>query len=872
MVQDTSLPTGVVTFLFTDIEGSTRLLRDLGDQYGDVLERHRELLRAGWGNHGGHEVNTEGDAFLVAFRSADDAVRACAAGQRALATEPWPDAGVVRVRMGLHLGLASPRSGDYIALAVHQAARVVSTGHGGQVVLTAEVANEIGPPGDLTLKALGRFRLRDFDEPVELFQLMGPGLEPSFPAVRALPADRHNLVRQPTLFVDRHTETGRVGELTAPGCLVSVVGPGGVGKTRLATEIGTTLASAWDDGVWLVELAPLARGGEIAGAVSSALGVPAPAGTDPWRHVLDHLRGISCLLILDNCEHLVERVATVVSDVLVSCPGVGLLATSREPLGVKGEIVYRIDPLAVAGAAKDATAIGAAPATELFVDRARAVLPDFSLDEATAADCALICQHLDGLPLAIELAAARVAVMTPAEILRGLDDRFRLLRGRDRAAPDRHRTMEALLDWSYRLLSPAEQAVLRATAVFAAGFGTEMAEAASGAVPPGGDDAGEVLWSLVEKSLVVTDIGVAGTSYRLPESVRAYARHLLDERGETEGVALAAARWLLHRVAPWLPIDRVWIGEMAAQLDNLRALIGPIASTDQELAQQIACSVGRYHDAVHSFREGIVTLDRNVTALPAPTATRVVLLADLGFLHLRVGEISAAAEALEAAETSLRQAGRLPAWDDVAVERLRGELHNRRGDYQAGADTARRELERGPSVRGVGRMSNLLGLALLGLGDLDHAYRAFEGELEAYEREDLESYIASSHGNLAEVAMQQGRTAVAAGHQKVCLELGVAVGAPVMVAFSLIVAARLAAGERAWGLAVRLHTRAEAILGETGVAIYTDDAAISEAMLAEAARRLGRDAMRAEQAAGEGLELPEAIDHAREVFDRLAQD
>ena len=862
------LPSGIVTFLFTDIEGSTSLLRRLGDQYTELLERHRQILRQVWATYDGHELGTEGDAFFVAFAEASDALAACAAAQRALAGEPWPPDGRVKVRMGLHAGLASPRDGDYVALAVHQAARVVSAAHGGQVLCTDEVAARAGEMGDLTTRPVGRYRLRDFDEPPALHQLAGPGLASDFPAVRALPADRHNLIRQPNRFVDRTTDKARLETLTGPGRVVSVVGPGGVGKSRLVAEVGITLADAWEDGVWLVELAPLADGAEVPGAISQALGIAAPAGADPTDHVVDHLRNAHRLLVLDNCEHLVTDVGHLVERLTATCPGVGVLATSREPLGVAAEVVCRMEPLEVptsdAGSVED---LGGVAAVELFVDRATAADAAFAVDAGTIGDCVRICRRLDGLPLALELAAARVSVMTPAEIATGLDDRFRLLRGRQRGIPERHRTMEALLEWSYRLLDPTEQQVLRSIAVFSASFTLGMAASAAGQPTGAGTDVDEVLWSLVDKSLLATDMTDDVTRYRLPESVRAYARTLLDFAGETSMVAARATDVLLARLGPWHAVDRSWMSETAADLDNMRGLIAALGPAHQEAAQLLACSVGRYHDSVQAFQEGIEALERYIDDLPAPTATRVVLLSDLGLLHLRTGDVVAAAAVLHSTEAELTEAGgKLPEWADVVVERLRGELHNRRGEHAEAVATAQQALDGPPSQRGTARMSNLLGIASLSLGDLDQAFAAFERELQAMEQLGYELFVASAHGNLAEVALRQGRTDVAARHQRECLELGLALGTPVMVAYSFIVAARMAAGDGAWDVATLLHSRAEAMLDETGISLYTDDALASDAMLADVEAQLGERGFAATRAAGRDIEVQVAVALATEVF------
>ena len=362
-----SLPSGLVTFVLTDIEGSTRLMRRLGEAYESVLERHRQLLRSAWAMHDGHEVDVEGDGGLIAFAEPLSAVRACAEAQRLLAVEPWGPAVEVRVRMGIHRGLASPRGHNYVALAVHQLARVMACAHGGQVLLTDDVAEHLPIDDRLWLVPMGHYRIRDFDTPVRLHQLGGPGLAGSFPALRALPADGHNLVRPRTSFVGRDDAVDSVLACIGPRTLVSLVGPGGVGKSRLAVEVGFIAASAWADGVWLVDLAPLAGGELVPAAVATALGVRAGAA-DPLHEVVEHLRSRSALVVVDNCEHVVDACAEVVTSILAA-PAVGVLVTSREPLRIPGEVTWRVPPLPIPRAGGPEAEEVASPSVQLFVAR-----------------------------------------------------------------------------------------------------------------------------------------------------------------------------------------------------------------------------------------------------------------------------------------------------------------------------------------------------------------------------------------------------------------------------------------------------------------------------------------------------------------------
>lgn len=864
-------PRGIVTFVFTDIEGSTRLFRQLGDDYADLLRRHRRLLREAWDAHEGYEVGTEGDSFFVAFDRADDALRACIAGQRSLGAEGWPHEGEVRVRMGIHTGLASPQDGGYVALAVHETARVMSSAHGGQILLTHRTLEALGDREGLEFRRLGRFKLRGFDDPVRLYQVAEPGLQQDFPAVRALPADGHNVVRNPTETIGREDVIAAVVDGLAPRRLVTLVGPGGVGKTRVASEVGVRAAPAWKDGVWLVDLAGVTEPGLVPGAVADTIGASAHLG-DRWEDVLDHLETRRTVIVLDGCEQVASACRELVSSLFGSCDGVGVLATSREPLRVPGEVLRRIAPLpAVEEPHPTAAEVLASPAGRLFAERGASVRPGFTVTDDNARAVAEICRRLDGLPLLIELAAAHLSAQSPAEILAGLEDRFRILRSPDATLPERHRTVEGLLEWSYRLLDERQRTAFRRLSVFATGFSMRSA---SPAVTGGGIDDADVpqlLWLLADRSLVVADLGADETRYRLLETVREYAGRLLDEHGETGTVAADVAGWFLERFGPWSSIDRPWVADVGVELDNLRGLIPSIPAAQQEAAQQLACTIGLYHDARQSFIEGIRELTRYVDMLRQPSPARVSLLTTLANLQLRVGDAGAAEELVEEARALEEEHG-APDWDDVAVDRARGEIARRSGDLQGAVAVARAALERPRSDRGKARIYNLLGSTLGAMGDFEASYEACEAELELSRAIGDDGYIASAEGNLAETAMRLGDVEAAAAHQRECLDLSLTLGSPAMVAFSLIMAARVAGAREDWGTAVRLHAGGEALLVETGLMLYEDDRRESDALLAEARTRLGDELFEGERRAGRDLELTEAAKLADSVLESAESD
>lgn len=860
------LPSGIVTFVFTDIEGSTRLLRRLGDRFAPILDRHNQLLRGAWRTHGGFEMGMEGDSFFVTFADTGRAAAACAAAQRALASEPWSDIDALRVRMGIHAGLAAPRNGTYVALAVHQAARIASAAHGGQVLLSEDAAARIEELPDLGIETLGRYRVRDFDDAVRLFQLRGDGLAERFPAVRALPAEGHNLVRPATAFFGRADEMARVREHIAGGRIVSLVGPGGVGKTRLAIETGLAVVSNWANGVWIVDLAALEDADLIPDAFASVLGVPASAGRDRWADVLDHLATHRALIVVDNCEPFLEVCAARLSALRDRCPSVAIVATSREPLQVAGEVIERIEPLGFPAAGQAGRGDAErSPAVELLLDRARAVRPTLKVGSSELDAAAAICRHLDGLPLAIEIAAAHASHLTLSEILDGLADRFQLLRSESRSLPARQRTMQAVLDWSDRLLDPAERAALRRLSVFAGSFSLEGALAAIGvdlARP-------ELVWALVEKSLAIADLAANETRYRLLETIRVYAARSATAAGDTTTAARGVGAWYRQHLGPDHAPDRAWIGDVGDELDNLRAVVSMLAASDQPLAQELAWTVGRYHDAVQQFRTGIVDLRRFVADLDAPSPARVALLTLLADLHLRVGEIDPARQLVDEAARLRAKVG--PArWDDVGVERTRGEIARRAGDLEGAVAIADDALARDLSPRGRGRMANLRGIALLALGDRREAQASFLEELAAYEQLGFDAQVASANGNVAEVALQLGAVDVAAAHQRTCLTLALATGQPLMVAFSLMVAARVAGSRGDWWTATSFQATADEVLRATGHELYDTDRAAVDELLGRARDHLGPRWFSEATDRGRSMSLPDAANAADDLFAALA--
>ena len=544
-----NLPEGTVTFLFSDVEGSTRLAKSLGDaRWASLLEDHRSLLRRAFAAHGGHEVDTQGDAFFVVFTRPTDAVAAALDVQRGVEAHSWPEGGRLRVRLGLHTGEAVVRGGHYIGQEVHRASRICDSGHGGQIVVSQTTANLVGEglPTETTLAELGRYTLKDLDEPQRLFQLSAEGLGSTFPRLRTLDAP-NNLPAERSSFIGREKETETIQRLLAEHRLVTLTGIGGSGKTRLALRVGANNLIAFPDGVFFIDLAPITDDGLVAQTTASACGLSLDSEGGVRDSLADQLVAAltrrKCLLLVDNCEHLLDTIAELVDRLLYESSSVVVLATSREALGVEGEQVVRVASL---GIAEDPSEAAPSESVQLFVERATAVKPGFQLDSQTHPRVVEICRRLDGIPLAIEFAAARIAHLSPQQIAERLEDMFRLLTG-GRRRIQRQQTLAATLDWSHDLLDDSEKILFRRLAVFAGSAGLDAIEGVCSGDDLPVDSVLDLLASLVAKSLVVAvDDNPGDARYRLLETVRLYASDKLTAAGEAETVRSRHRDWYLE--------------------------------------------------------------------------------------------------------------------------------------------------------------------------------------------------------------------------------------------------------------------------------------------------------------------------------------
>ena len=675
----TAPPTGTVTFLFTDIEGSTSLSQQYPEATPALFARHDQILRQAIEAHSGLVFQIIGDSFSAAFHSAREALCAALEAQRSLIHEAWSPA-PIKVRMGIHTGAARAAQADtnvvsgeirysgYTTLALTQ--RIMSAGHGGQILLSRiaqELTREDLPP-QTQLTNMGECTLKDFPHPQQLYQLTAADLPSEFPPLKTLESFNHNLPTQLTSFIGREKEIDELRKLIADHRLITLTGSGGAGKTRLALQVAADLLRQFSGGVWFVELAPLI---DPALVVQTLLTI-FKLREDPHAHrtslqiLQDYLHPKSALLILDNCEHLIEACAQMSESLLRACPQLKILASSREALGIPGEIPYRVPSLKTPSSTdlmqlENPLEIDS---IRLFVERGTAVKPDFRLTKENTPFIAQICSRLDGIPLAIELAAARVKVLSPEQIASRLDDRFRLLTGGARTALPRQQTLRALIDWSYSLLSDAEKTLFRRVAVFTGGCTLEAAEFVCG---EGGEelDVLDLMSRLVDKSLVISEESNGGIRYRRLETIRQYSRERFFEIEEVEEIR---DRHLAYYVQSAKEIEiglqgrarKLWAQRSEAEQENLRTAFEWGFNRHPESSLRIASSMifgisfGGY--SVRGFnwlRDSIPAMEATLPGLPL--ALRATSLNALAFISISVGQERVAYEYAEQSIALYRQ-------------------------------------------------------------------------------------------------------------------------------------------------------------------------------------------------------------------------
>lgn len=785
-------PSGIVTLLFTDIEGSTRHWETEPQLMADALRRHDEILRTAIERADGYVFKTVGDAFCAAFTTPSGALDAVLTAQRQLAAEPWPTSAPIRVRMALHSGACEERDGDYYGPTVNRTARLEAIAHGGQVLVsgaTASLAPESLPDG-VSLADLGLHRLKDLGRPEQVFQLQADFLQPNFPPLASLdnPELPNNLPAVLSSFVGRERELEQVHVLTESSRLVTLTGTGGCGKTRLAMQGAADALDGYEDGVWLVELATVTDAELVPGAVAAVLGLREQPGRPVGALVCDALAPQRLLLMLDNCEHVIDAVAKLCDLLLRGCPKVHVLATSREPLGIDGERVYRVPSLSLPRNDADLTAdVTDCDSVALFADRASTRDPGFTLDEQTTPLVATICRRLDGVPLALELAAARLASMSLRQVCDRLDQRFRLLTGGSRSALPRQQTLQATVDWSFSLLSPAERETLTRLSVFSGGFELEAAEAVCATDAVDAIDVLDLLGSLVDKSLVVAEHTDGSLRYGLLETIRQYAAHeLLHTVGEDDALRVRdrhAEYYLRLAESAWPALtgaeQGAWMHRLDRDWDNIRvAVVHLEAEGRAEDVLRFGVWLDRYA-VTRGSTALLAALRRAIDAAdptPRPLLVRALIAVPLligVFPRTKLSELAAAQRYAERALEMARELGDREL-EARALGAVAGAMH-----FEHDPRTARL-VESAMAIAGELGDTQLLGAlsnVLASTAETEEEGRRIRRQTLEYSRQSGDILLTAAElGNMAGSYLRTGQVGQAREHEEEALALAEQLG------------------------------------------------------------------------------------------------
>jgi predicted ATPase/class 3 adenylate cyclase len=846
-VTQEALPTGTVTFLFTDIEGSTRLLQELGADYHQALAQHHRVLRAAIGGACGREVSTHGDAFFAVFTAADEAVAAAAAAQRELAVQAWPGGRELRVRMGIHTGVGTFGGDDYVGLDVHTAARVCSAGHGGQVLLTRSAREAIAT--NSALLELGHHVLKDLEEPVELFQLAVEGLQQEFPPLKTL--TNTNLPEPPTPIVGRAREVQFVRDLLLreDTRLVTLTGTGGSGKTRLALEVGRELVEKFPNGVTFVGLGGVADAELVVPLLGEALGVEASGSRSLEQAVADHLRERRLLLIMDNFEHVLGAAPSLAKSV-TGALGVTVLVTSRERLHLSGERELTVPPL------------NPSDAVALFMARAKAALPTFEENELDRQAIEQICRRLDGLPLAIELAAARVKLLSPRALQGRLGRRLQLLTGGARDLPERQQTLRSTIDWSYELLEATEQRLLGRLAVFANGCTLEAAEEVCEASL---DD----LASLVDKSLVGRDDVGDELRFVLLETIREYAFEKLREAGEVDELrARHAAHYLQFGEQARDELRGAgqarWLGALDKEHTNMRAAIEYVRRAGEKQLELRFVAALWFFWIVHGYlTEGTAIVER---ALEGSTSQPALLRADAlkagAALAHRMGDTRRAKLYAKESIDLYRELGDLGG--EASSLTTLGGVALVEGDSARARQLYEQALALARSLDDPFRLASALGnlgYLLLLDGDNERAARLFEEGLIVFRRLSSEEGVARSELNLAFAAWQRSSFREAEALMKDAIRRFTTIGSREGIAYSLEGLAAVAVSQTDHVRAARLLGASESVRLALELTLDPFEQALHGWTISEARQALA-ERFDDEHTAGAAMSLERAAEYA----------
>jgi predicted ATPase/class 3 adenylate cyclase len=868
------MPADAVTLLFTDIEGSTRLWEQAPERMRPALARHNAVARTAVENNRGRVVKMTGDGVYAIFEDAIDAVGATIHLQQALADRASADEVDLRVRCGLHTGIPYRADGDFFGTAVNRAARIMSAAHGGQILLSQAVAAKVGErlPAGVALHDLGYVRLRDLASPERIYQLVHPQLRHSFPALRSLEATPNNLPQQLTSFIGRERELAETKKLLANTRLLTLLGAGGLGKTRLSLQLAADVMDDFPDGVWFVELAPLADAQLVPQAVASVLGVKEAAGHQVIDALVEHVKDRKLSLILDNCEHLTHACAELAKKLLEAGSQVKLITSSREHLRLPGETTYPIPPLAVPDPREKPTleAISECEAVRIFIDRAIAAQPAFRLTPGNASEVAEICHRLDGIPLALELAASRVRALSVENIAARLGDRFRLLTGGDRTALPRQQTLRASIDWSYDLLTEPERTLLRRLAIFSGSFTLEAAEAVTAFGKFHESDVLDLLAHLVDKSLIVSQPD--GGRFRLLETVRQYAQERVREAGEEDEARarhLAFYLALAEAAEPELlgADEGVWCARLDLEQPNLLQ-----AHASCERVESGATAGLRFAFSLRNYwiDRGLLGLGHRLTlgALARSGASqrdlaRCRALAAASSLEYFMGLYAKAAEhsreSLSIAEelgdkeriaTAFTLLGHITISHDPAAARK----------YYEAALALARELG---DKRRLANIVNGLGVLCAQQGDMDHAEAFYEEALRLDRERGEPDGVGLGLVNLAVVSIHRGSVDRARELLLESLAISDASGLKRTTLVALFNSIGLATLLGEWERAARLYGWTESQREQMGLHREPSDDTYLMPRLARIREALGPSAFNAAESAGRALTYGEAASEAR---------
>jgi predicted ATPase/class 3 adenylate cyclase len=761
------LPTGTVSFLFTDIVDSSGKWEEFGDRMAEAVELHDRVVEAEVAAHHGFVFKTVGDGHCVAFARLTDAARAAVSLQRHLESEDFREVNGLTIRLAVHIGEAVERDGDYFGPTLNRVARLLAIGHGGQILVSAAAAQLLATLGlqDLHLVDLGLYRLRSLARPEQVSQLVGEGLQEKFPPLRSPSLFANNLPAQLTQLFGRGEIIEDVGNLVAQSRAVTLVGPGGVGKTRVALAVAAEMSELCSDGIRLVSLGEISEASMVEDIIGSSVGARGTGETQVIENIVDQLGNRKCLILLDNCEHVLEAAALAAQAILLRCPETRVLATSREALGIAGEKVYRLAPLPLPpfGSSLQPDVAQTFGSVALFVDRANASDSSFALRPDNVGSIVAICRRLDGIPLAIELAAAWVSVVSLGELSSRLDARFSLLRGGARGAAPRQQTMRALIDWSYELLSEGQRTAFRTFAVFSNGWTAEAAEQICSSIATGDESVLDLITSLVKKSLVVAETTVQPTRYRFLESTRAFASEKLAESGDQAALSEKHAAWALTFVRAsgarsGAPLAS-FMTRVTQDLENLRQALRWSFSEqgDARLGAALAAALAPMWFFAGRVGEGKYWLETALARIDETQAFALAADLRLGMAHLssgagaaeaacraqelyeRLGSREGAARAMAIRATSLKQMGRL----DDAAAMAEDALH------------VWRELKKANSYEYASAV-NSRATIMAALGKVDEARSCYADVLRTFESIGDDEAAAVGRANLAELEFATG--------------------------------------------------------------------------------------------------------------------